>query len=338
MPVRRTGPASSFLGAAVLMSLVAAGCGAAPDLTKTVSARSTVPMEPAPVDPGVAAEWTGPQDPALTLDAQRRVDPCALVDPAALAPLADDLTLSNSGWDRCYGYKLLEERSLNVSLQLGDNALLFAQEAAEDIAGLPTYLQSMSSGSGGNCTVRLLTSEGEHPRALTVLVDGPGEDLCDQGGELARVAVERLREGPPLLDTPDGTLLERDPCALLAPDVVEDVLGPDQESRPDGLYRCRWGAPAGPSLLVEFAQGSDPADDDATEEVEVAGAVAYRERSEIVYPQCEISWLHRTTGGGAYESEIVRVVMDDVLRDGADVCAGALAAAQEVRPGLPPSA
>ncbi len=294
-------------------------------------------MEPAPVDPGVAAEWNKPQDPALTLEAQRRVDPCALIDPGSLAPWADDLTLVNSGWDRCFGYQLLESRSVNVSLQLGDTPLLVAPEAAEDIAGLTTYVQSMGSGSGGTCTVRVLTSEGEHPRALTVLVDGPGEDLCDRGGELARAAVERLREDPPLMDTPDGTLLERDPCALVPPEVVEDILGPGQESRPDGLYRCRWGALGGPSLFVEFAQRADPANDVATEEVEVAGATAYRERSDIVYPQCEISWLHRTTSGGPFESEVVRVVMDDVLREGADVCAGAFAAAQEVRPALPPS-
>ncbi|MBB5920257.1 hypothetical protein FHR81_001287 [Actinoalloteichus hoggarensis] len=322
--------------------LLSAGCAGSTDLAKVTFERTTVPAAErenvVASAPGTGDDQGGgepqAQEAAFTPEALRPIDPCALLDEAEFAQFGDTPEAMRADYSRC-GYYGVDQQGESVGLTytLGDSVFSEAEQASQEVAGLKTHVQSVDGDGGGMCFVRVITTDGENAKSLTIQLTAKVDDVCATGREFAEHAVELVREDPPHNAEGTGLLAGLDACETAEADEVAGWIGDEHRQHAYGLHDCTWSR-TGVELQVGFRISYDPADAADVEEIDLAGATAYRVLDGNVYPECKVSWAHGPFGDGA-EFEVVTVSMADILEEGVDTCALATEAAEVIKTRIP---
>ncbi|APU19447.1 hypothetical protein UA75_07140 [Actinoalloteichus sp. GBA129-24] len=322
--------------------LLAAGCAGSTDLAKVTFERTTVPAgereNVAPPPPDTETDQGGgepqTQDEAFSPAALRSVDPCGLLDEEEFAGIGEAPEALRSGYSRCGFYSSdAQGESVGLTFTVGDSVFSEAEQATQEIGGLKTHIQSVDGDGGGVCFVRVITTDGENAKSLTIQLNAKVDDVCATGKEFAEHAVELLREDPPHNAEGTGLLAGLDACETAEDDEVIGWVGEGYREYSNGLHDCTWSR-GGVELEVDFNTYYDPAGSDDAEEIDLDGTTAYRVLDENVYPECDVSWAHAPFGD-TIDFEVVTVSMSDILEEGVDTCALATEIAGVVKDRIP---
>ncbi|MDQ0376940.1 DUF3558 domain-containing protein [Amycolatopsis thermophila] len=314
----------------VLIALTVSAC-AGPDLGKQNFPRTTVTQS------SRASAPDGPiDDPAVTLDAQRTVDPCAILQGGAAADVGRTVgdSLYAGGLDSC-SIKVTDAggKEVRLSLQLGDFATSLNAEEMDPVEGLPVRQYKIDEES---CTVTAVTSR-DPDLGISLQVTYTGGDPCGAGMTALRRVVAKMHAGPPRLNRPSNSLVAVDPCALADDAVVTEVLGRGTTKNPSGLHDCGWSGGTADADL-RFTETVEPEEGEDGTAVSLAGGVtAYQKKETNAGARCTIAWTHRRTGDG--EGEIVKFEYDNYHDDAAadDSCGKARRIVETILPKLPKS-
>ncbi|GHF15528.1 hypothetical protein GCM10017786_56630 [Amycolatopsis deserti] len=317
----------------VLLAVTVSACGG-PDLGKQNFPRTTVTQTTAA---------TGPvDDPEVALDAQRTVDPCAMLQgdtvTAVGTPVEDGL--HSSGLDRC-SIEVTDAggKEARLSLTMGDSLFLSSVPQIGVVEGLPVVANSLDdpdTTENEGCVVSAITSS-TPALGISVQVTYDGGDACGAGMTVIREVVAKMHAGPPRLSRAANSAVPLDPCTLAADAVVADVLGRGTAKRPGGLHECHWsgGNADGHLRISETVEPSDG--DDGTRVDLGGGTTGYQEKRTTAGNSCAIAWTHLRTGDG--EGEVVKFTYDNFHDDAAgdDSCGKARRIVDTILPKLPKS-
>ncbi|GLW91626.1 DUF3558 family protein [Actinokineospora globicatena] len=318
----------SLIAAGAALVLVA-GCGTSVDLAKSTSARSTVPATSglkAPVPPG-------PVDP----EELRRINPCALMDDAALKPLGQPAQSRLRDYSQCSNYmKDKNGEELNLTLSIGD--LTIGQpDAGAEIAGLP-YVESELDDKTA-CFLTAITDTNPN-RGITVQAGRRDKgDLCTPGRALLESALARIRKDAPKLELAKNTLVDLEPCTLVSDTVVATLVGEKSRKRPSGAHACSWNGD-GVSFMLTFRIGARPdtvAEAAGTTPVNLGDGVTAQQKPDDDGSRCRIDWSHATFPADEERAEVIAL---DYSRysgkvAGEDPCAKLQTVAKALIPRLP---
>jgi hypothetical protein len=256
-----------------------------------------------------------------TLDTLRLVDPCSLLDEAALMRFGTPDENVPRLFGECSNFMEYAngERHL-VILETGRQ--LFRSDiemSTEEIGGFPIVVEAFEA----SCEVSLAVIQGRD-LGVTVTTSRDADDPCPMARDLAAAAAERLRAGAMLRTPPPGSLMSLDPCT--APGALPAGLFPGAtDVAPFGLDTCDWNGPGSLGLTLRFLYTGDPATEPEGvrgEPVDLGGGVTgYRRAFDLGIPICELDWLH--LAGSGDEGEVIRVSVGDSGETGMDVCAAA---------------
>ncbi|AOS62303.1 hypothetical protein TL08_07425 [Actinoalloteichus hymeniacidonis] len=321
-----------------MLLLATAGCAGSTDLAKANFERTTVAAadrevseQSSETDGSGGSSEPQEQDEALTRDALRDVNPCALVDEDLFEEIAGSAPdFSRTAYSRCGVYGTDPDgEPVSLNFTLGDSVFSEAEQASGEVAGLKTHIQSVDGDGGGVCFLRVITTDLPDAKSFTVQMDAMVDDVCDTGRQFAEHAIELLRSDPPLNEAGDQGLGGVDPCTILEPEETAAWVGEGSLTDSYGLHDCAWSL-SGVELRTSFEVYFDPADTDGAEEIDLGGITAYRILDENVFPECEVRWVHADfEDSGDYE--VVTVSMADIMVSGIDTCALATEAAAVVK-------
>lgn len=302
-----------------------AACGSV-DLSKANYQRTTVPAEPGSGGQGEVPR--GPiDDPAVSTETLRTVDPCALLSKDALAALGDSGRPRADDWSECRNEVTdAGGKTIDISLRLGETFGISMDKAKGNVAGLPLVENKQDPAT---CFTTAITDK-DPDIGITVQIGYEGGDPCRTGRTLLGNIVKALHEAPGTLTEIPGSLVRLDPCATVDTKLVGELLGPAAEPELTSLHGCAWVGES-PELRVDFRLGYMPSDDADTEPVDLGGGVkGLREAGRTSSPSCAVTWLHLPTGQD--KGELVKVDYTNYTADkGADDACGK---AVEVAKGL----
>lgn len=315
-PRRRvTAVAGAVAAAVVLVAVVVAVAGAA-------LLRDTAPSG-APGDrvvPGVIG------DPAT-------VEPCSLVDPAAIVSAGSARVVPDLGSPAAC--------TLDVRAAGGDAVVVATLEpAATSVAAAPQervgpLTVRRPAPQPGACTRTVVTTEGVQVAVDALLPPGSGADACATADAATDTTLRALLRGTPLprrpVADPPTALTTVDTCALLAPAELRGVPGldPDRVAPGVGGWSCRTGG--APGTVVDVGVERRRAVDPTTEIAGRPAAVTPREQS------CDAALAQRTytVPGGSERVELLEVSVRGA-RPAEELCADAARLAAATVPRLPP--
>ena len=176
------------LTCAVLVAAAAlTACSSGVDLTRSVSARTTVAAPTSGAD-------AGPVDPALTEAKLRAVDPCGLLDARLLGDIGTAKGQpSGDPFQGCHANVTINGQQATISVTLGD-AVPELDHDAIALAGLRVLEAKLDTG----CTEKAVTQDSPS-RAIVVRTDLKGGDSCGIGKQVLTAVIARLRTAPPQL-------------------------------------------------------------------------------------------------------------------------------------------
>ncbi|MBM7776477.1 hypothetical protein JOD54_006681 [Actinokineospora baliensis] len=320
------------LVAAGTVLVLAAGCGA--DLSKSSTARSTVPATSG-LATSTSTSSPSPVD-AFDPDNLRGINPCGLMDNAALKPLGEPAESRLRDFSQCSNYmKDKDGEELNLTLSIGEPTIGQPEPDAE-IEGLPFVKSELDDKTA--CFLTAITETNPN-RGITVQAGRRDKgDLCTPGRALLESALAKIRDDAPRLDLADNTLVAVDPCGQLADSVITAAVGPDTRKRPSGAHVCSWNG-GGMSLMLTFRIGPRPeAIADAAKSVPInLGGVTGQQRAEADGGRCRLEWAHADYPGDKERAEVVAIDLSRYSGSGAgeDLCAKAQAVAKALIPKLP---
>jgi hypothetical protein len=333
-PVRglQAGASATLL---VVSALVLAGCGGSVDTAKVTYQRTTVP---AGQDGGESETATGEprtNDPDFTPEKLRVLDPCGLLTDDVLSNVGEPANNDRGDYAECGNYMSDSAGDeLNISMTIGDN-ISNAEDADQNIGGLPALESELDGGDA--CFVSVLTSTDPNI-GITIQANGAADDLCGAGRKVLTGVVDLIRANPPTYETPQGTLLEVDPCEAVKDETLRTALGADVGTgTPYKLHWCNWNAGA-VSLGVWLRLGYDPATNSSGgEPVSLgSGVTAYKSTTTSSASSCELQWKHRQFAGE--DTEIVHIFLDGQKPvKGQDPCKRAVTLAKTLITTLPKS-
>jgi hypothetical protein len=317
--------------AALCAMIVLAGCAAKVDLAKVTYTRTTVP---AGADVGENTGTTGTpktNDEAFSSDKLRTIDACGLLDTDTLSGVGTPAKSEQSDFSRCSNYMKDDKgKDLSVSLTLGETLIEDPSKADKNIGGLPAIEQQLEDSDACFHTVVTETSPN---RGIKIQIGGKTEEPCEVGRKVLEAVVNKIRQDPPALELPAGSMAELDPCAITDESVVTTALGGSPSAEPTNLHWCSWTVNTG-YVWVWLRVGVDPkeaADPAKVQQVDLGGVTAYQllEASGT----CKVEWPHRPEGIFA---EVVTVAFTrTTAQEGEDLCAKAQTIAKAVLPKLP---
>ena len=314
----------------VLLALTLSACGG-PDLGKQNFPRTTVTQSSG------ASVPDGPiNDPAVSLDAQRTVDPCAMLQGDTVTDVGTPVedSLGATGLDRC-SIEVTDAggKDLRLSLQLGETASYMA-DAAGTIDGLALFEQKLDNDP--TCFVTVMTSRNPN-MGIGFQVTYADGDACAAGTTALRKVVAKMHAGPPQLNRAANSLVPVDPCAVSDDAVTQEVLGRETAKKPVGLHDCSWsGGNATGDLRI--SETVEPSEGDDGIRVDLGGGITgYQKQENNAGARCTIAWTHLSTGDG--EGEIVEFTYENFHDDAAgdDSCGKARRIVGTILPKLPKS-
>ncbi|MDD7917560.1 hypothetical protein [Actinomycetospora callitridis] len=286
---------------------------------------------------GSDAAPAGPSDrvvPAAIGD-PRTVDPCGLVDPAALAARAGGearVVPDLGGPAACV---------VDVAAPGGDVAVIATLEpvattvGAAQVERVGSLLVRRVAPQPGSCTRTVVTTEGVQVSLDAIAPAGSGADLCAAADTATDATLRVLQQGTTLprraTEDPPTALTSVDTCRLLTRADLGAVPGLDPASVAPGVggWSCRWGTDAdgvvdvGVERRRAFASTAD-----------VAG------RQAAVTPQqssCDVALAQRayTAADGRPRVEVLEVTVFGA-RPADALCADATRLAAAIVPRVPP--
>ncbi|HEY0640696.1 MAG TPA: hypothetical protein VGD67_23955, partial [Pseudonocardiaceae bacterium] len=183
----------------LVVALAAAGCQG-PDLARRTYPRTAVPAGQGPAVPS-----------GLTAETLRLIDPCALLDPAALDQFGEIAENVPQDFGGCRNYMTTDDGAeLSFTVRVGQSAGgTDAAEATKTLAGFPAETNTVD----GACFVTLLVEEPEPDLGVELQVGLDDGDACEPARAVATRIGELLRAGAPRRTPAAGSLLPLDPCA-----------------------------------------------------------------------------------------------------------------------------
>ena len=282
----------------------------------------------------------GPQDrvvPPVIGDA-RTVDPCGLVDPAALAPAAgggDARVVPDLGSPAACTVDVAGARGDVVLVATLEPVATTVTASAEQRVG-PLLVRRVPP-RPGLCTRTVVTTEGVQVALDALVPAGSGADPCPVADAATDGAVAALQRGTTLprrvTDDPPGALTGVDACAVLAPGDLAVVPGLDPTRVAPGVggWSCRWGTGtgAGPvvSANVERRRTVAPTED-------LAGRAALVTPGQDVCTAAVVQRAHTATDGSP-RVELLAVGVRGA-RSSEALCAHARTLVTATVPRLPP--
>lgn len=299
-------------------------CG--PDLGKQNFPRTTVTASAAPVD--------GPiDDPAVTLDVQRVVDPCALMDPASLATLGtpDEGARYSDDLGECHD-QLTDAggKQLTLALTLGD-LLISSSDPEGTIEGLPLQVDKVDDTS---CIASAFTDRNPG-LGISVQVGYEGGDSCGAGQTALQKVLQRMHNNPTRLEQSKGTLLPLDFCTLIDDGTITSTLGKGSKGAAYGLHGCSWDG-GNASAYFDYRETYAPTAEEDGRQVDLGnGITGYQQLETNAGKRCTIKWLHRPTKDD--QGEVVSYQYENYHDDAGadDACGKALTAVKAALPKLP---
>ncbi|GAA4903772.1 hypothetical protein EV188_10464 [Actinomycetospora succinea] len=282
-------------------------------------------------DPGPAA---GPGDrvvPAVIGD-PGTVEPCSLVDPAALAPAGSARVVPDLGSPASC--------TVDVRAPGGDVAVVATLEpVATTVTAGPEdrvggLLVRRPPPQPGLCTRTVVTTEGVQVAVDALVAPGSRADACATADAATDTTVRALQRSTPLprrpVADPPNALTTVDTCAVLSPADLGAVPGLDATRVAPGVggWSCRWGTG---SAVVDVGVERRRAFAPTTEIAGRAAAVTPRASS------CDAAVAQRssTVPGGGERVELLEVSVLGARPVDA-LCADAVALAAVAVPRLPP--
>lgn len=314
--------------------LLAAGCGAGVDLSKSNSPRKTVPINQA----GSSSDQgsSGPvEEAALAPDKMRLADPCKLMNNDTLAEFGEPADSETKGFDGCSNFMKDEQnRDLNITLNLGYFVPSTAIEnPSTSVEGLPAIEERQGS---GRCYVTVVTSS-EPPLGARVSVSSKGRP-CQVGRQLGGAVIKQLRSAPPRHDQKPGSLVGADACADLDDKAAAGVVGSGANESPNGLHGCRWEANS-TNLELTYKLGLAPGSDQGGDQrpVDLDGVKAYQEPGgDPDFATCKLSWAHIPAAEKYGDSQVVELQYNQLNPPkGTDPCGKMHGAAKSLLAKLP---
>ncbi|WP_065388614.1 hypothetical protein [Saccharomonospora iraqiensis] len=291
--VRRQG---SVLG--VVLLGVVAGCSGE-DLSKVNYERTTVGAE-ARADGGEVP--SGPiDDPAVTQEALRAVDPCALLDGPAVANLTAAEDAREIDWGVCRRPMLdAEGRQVSIWVDLGETNAS-PSDASGGVGGLPLVELS----NDGTCYMTAVT-ETDQELGISVWADYDTDVgvACDTGTSVLRGVVEVLRTGPPRYRAPAESLVNVDPCTLVTAEMLGHAFDGEVILRRAGLHGCVFEQDRA-TLRLTMRVGYPVEPEDGTEVALTDRVTAVAEKGDGDMLECDLSWQHRKVA--EYDTELVEL-------------------------------
>ncbi|GAA4814437.1 hypothetical protein GCM10023200_60090 [Actinomycetospora chlora] len=238
-PSRRTG----WLVAAVAVVLVLLV------LVLAVVLRPDGPDAPArPVAPGDRVVPAVVGDPGTA-------EPCALVDPAALAPGGSARVIPDLGSPAACTFDALAPAGETVVVATLEPVATEVVAAPEERVG--ALLVRRPAPRSGVCSRTVVTTEGVQVALDAVAPPGSTADPCPAADAATDSTVRTLSAGTPLprraTADPPGALTAADTCALLTPADLGTVPGLDATRVAPGTggWSCRWGGGPGAGSVVD---------------------------------------------------------------------------------------
>lgn len=316
------------LAAGAAMLTLVAGCGGS--AAESGSATSA--------DQETTSSVSAIDDPAVTAEALRTVNPCALLSDTTLAGIgtvAPD-SHSESEWGVCaVDVTDANGKTAEMVLRVGDQ-LIMSDDPAEELAGLPLVVDDDDPES---CWVSVVTSF-ETSLGITFQVDYPDGDPCAAGRTGLESVLTAIRDAPPRYEQAPGSVLSADPCAVADEKALATALGDERFVEPKGLHECDvWtgDSTSYPQVGVRFYGGLP----EEGESVDLGGGVTAAkvtdEDDSVV--SCDVTWLRvetptedEATGYGELVSVMVSGEPGDL--DTAAACEKAVVVAKSVAPAL----
>ncbi len=321
--------------AACLAAALLAGCGV--DQAKWTSPRSTVPA-----GSGLGGTTSGAPAPVgevFAWENLRRVDPCGLMDDAALTPLGKPAESRLRDYSQCSNYmKDTQGKELNLTLSIGESTPV-KPEGGKTVGGLPLAQSELDDHTA--CFVTAVTDDVAN-RGITVQsgASDPG-DLCTPARKLLESAVDRVKRDAPKLDLAKNTLVDEDPCTLFSSTVLSTVVGDAPRQRASGLHTCVWNGD-GVAFTLGFRLGTKPddlADVAKTTPVNLGNGVTAQQKLENTSGvRCRVEWSHVSLPGDGERGEVVSLDFSRYdSKSGEDACDKTQVVAKALIPRLPKS-
>lgn len=309
--------------AALVAAALLTACSG-PDLTRSVSARTTV-------DATAGGDNAGPVDPAFAEDKLRAADPCGLLDAKLLGNVGTPGGKpTGDPFQGCRADVTVGGQKMTVQVRLGD-AVPEADRDAIALAGL----RVVESKQDTSCTDKAVT-QSSPSRAIVLRTEAKtGGDPCAVGKQVLAAVIARLRTAPPAVRAGSSVMAGKDPCTLVDQATVTAVVGEKARLDSESLYDCAWRL-NGVSLDVSARIGIDPAVpgfDDPPVPVDLGGVKAYRSTTSS---GCEVAWADMPLQDDSGEIVTVKV-LNSPGASGVDVCDRAVAAGKIVASKLPRS-
>ncbi|NYI87128.1 hypothetical protein HNR02_000451 [Amycolatopsis endophytica] len=312
----------------VLLAMTLSACGG-PDLGKQNFPRTTVTQTSGATAPD------GPiDDDAVSLDAQRMVDPCAILDGDTVSSIGTPVEdgLSASGLDEC-SIEVTDAGGKKVRLRLQFGYIVSLMDAIGAIEGLPVYESKPDDGTP-MCFLAAMTDR-ESSLSIGLQTTYEGGDPCGAGMTALREIVVKMHDGPPKQTRPANSVVPLDPCTLADDAVATEVLGRGTTKKPTGLHDCNWygGNAQGDLRITETV---DPTEGDDGTRVDLGGGLTgYQKEENRSSKSCTIVWKHLPTADG--EGEIVKFEYTNYHDDagGDDACGKARRIVDTILPKLP---
>ncbi|KAA9162088.1 DUF3558 domain-containing protein [Amycolatopsis acidicola] len=312
-----------FFALLLAVSLTTA-CG--PDLARQNFPRTTVTASAAPTD--------GPiDDPAVTLDVQRLVDPCALMDPASMASLGteDEDARYSDDLGECHD-QLTDAggKQLRLALTLGD-LLTSSADTQGTLEGLPLQVDKLDDTS---CLVSVYTSRNPG-LGISVQTDYDGGNSCNAGQTALQKVLQRMHNNPARLNQPKGTLLAVDFCTLVDDATITSTLGKGSKPSAYGLHGCTWDGGSA-TAYFDYRDTYAPTAEDDGQQVDLGnGKTAFQKKETYAGTRCTVKWVHRPTQDD--QAEVVSFQYENYNDEtGADdACGKAVTVVKAALPKLP---
>lgn len=302
-----------WLTGALVLTL--AGCAGQVDLSKTVTARTTV-------------KASG----SFTDDALRLVEPCQLLTD----PLIDSIgkkkstsLVSRSGYSECsisITDKATAKQNIILTVKIGADLLGVPKQTSKSIRGLGVYETSGTA----SCTENAITDK-DH--GIIAQVFWEGGDMCGSASKMLDSVIRQIAEKPPLYQETPGSLVSLDPCAAIDDTTARAIFGAAASKNKFGIRSCLYQADL-TVVGVDYTIGDDPFTSNSSRSPvrvdvtdKIKGATQYR--SSISPKKCVIEWTHRALSGNRNEN--VRVSFERSPEDPKeDPCAKTMEAAKAV--------
>jgi hypothetical protein len=328
VPLRRRFRA---LPVVVALVLLVAGCA------------TGAPAAPAPRQGGVA-----PRPAGAGLGDLRTIDPCTLVDPAALAGFGEVSPTDTVSLDYCLLHLQMPRGAL-VQVAFGQ---LDRVDPNHPRPGQPVVRRSglsiiQDAPLPDHCSREVVMADGLTLRVNADLLSGQsGPGLCgiaESAAQAVAGTVEQHRVGH--RSFPPNSLAWADPCAALDPATVQSIPGLE-EAGPNAepaRHQCEWGVQEADSSRVRFVHtaGAPPAvQHGAAVEEEIAGrrtVISMVGRDPRV-PLCSAETAHIPFGDPAWrQTEVAMLVVAVPGTNGIGACEFARGLAEQAWPKLPKS-